>query len=40
MFFIKKLRRDILLEPKYLGPKLKTFVKERIFAELEGQCLG
>lgn len=40
MFFIKKLRRDVLLDPKYLGSKLKEHVKQRIFSELEGQCLG
>lgn len=40
MFFVKKLRRDILLEPQYLGSKLRDYVKQRIFSELEGQCLG
>lgn len=40
MFFVKKLRRDILLEPQYLGNKLRDYVKQRIFTELEGQCLG
>jgi DNA-directed RNA polymerase subunit E'/Rpb7 len=40
MFFIKMLQREMLLEPRYLGSKMKTFVKERLFNELEGQCLG
>jgi len=40
MFFVKKLRREILLEPCYLGSKLKEKVKQRIVNELEGQCLG
>jgi len=40
MFFIKKLRRDVLLEPKYLGPHLRDHVKKKLTAELEGQCLG
>ena len=40
MFFVKKLRRDILLEPKYLGSRLKLSVKKRIEEELQGQCLG
>jgi DNA-directed RNA polymerase II subunit RPB7 len=40
MFFIKKLRRDVLLEPKYLGSKLREHVKGKLNAELEGQCLG
>lgn len=40
MFFVKKLRRDILLEPKYLGSSLKKSVMKRIIDDLEGQCLG
>jgi DNA-directed RNA polymerase II subunit RPB7 len=40
MFFVKKLRRDILLEPCYIGAKLKEKVKQRVMNELEGQCLG
>ena len=40
MFFVKKLRREILLEPCFLGSKLKEKVKQRIMSELEGQCLG
>jgi DNA-directed RNA polymerase II subunit RPB7 len=40
MFFMKKLRRDILLEPQHLGPRMKELVKQRLFEELEGQCLG
>jgi hypothetical protein len=27
MFFVKKLRRDIQLEPMHLGPRLKEKVK-------------
>ena len=40
MFYMKKLRRDILLEPRFLGPRLKDLVKQRLIDELEGQCLG
>eukprot|EP00286_Rhodomonas_abbreviata_P006000 CAMPEP_0181328632 /NCGR_PEP_ID=MMETSP1101-20121128/22840_1 /TAXON_ID=46948 /ORGANISM="Rhodomonas abbreviata, Strain Caron Lab Isolate" /LENGTH=155 /DNA_ID=CAMNT_0023437575 /DNA_START=127 /DNA_END=591 /DNA_ORIENTATION=+ len=40
MFFVKKLRRDILMEPQFLGAKLLEHVKYRILQELEGQCLG
>jgi DNA-directed RNA polymerase II subunit RPB7 len=40
MFFIKKLRRDVLLEPKYLGSKMRDHVRGKLNAELEGQCLG
>ena len=40
MFFVKKLRRDILLEPRFLGANLKKSVMRRVIDELEGQCLG
>mmetsp|Transcript_19119 Transcript_19119/g.20720 ORF Transcript_19119/g.20720 Transcript_19119/m.20720 type:complete len:175 (-) Transcript_19119:126-650(-) len=40
MFFIKKLRKDVLLEPKYLGSRLLDHVKSKLNQELEGQCLG
>mmetsp|Transcript_24892 Transcript_24892/g.23877 ORF Transcript_24892/g.23877 Transcript_24892/m.23877 type:complete len:176 (+) Transcript_24892:154-681(+) len=40
MFFVKKLRREILLEPHHLGQGLKEKVKKRVIYELEGQCLG
>ncbi len=40
MYFVKKLRRDILLEPRFLGSRLRENVKKRIRDELEGQCLG
>ena len=40
MFFVKKLHREILLEPCFIGAQLKERVKMRIMTELEGQCLG
>lgn len=40
MFFTKKLRRDILLEPSFLGSRLKDQVRQRVIDELEGMCLG
>jgi DNA-directed RNA polymerase II subunit RPB7 len=40
MFFVKKLRREILMEPQFLGSKLREHVKHRVMQELEGQCLG
>lgn len=40
MFFVKKLRRDILLEPRFLGGRLNESVRRRVKEELEGQCLG
>jgi len=40
MFFYKKLRKDMLIEPMCLGPNLMNMVKERIYSEVEGTCLG
>jgi hypothetical protein len=40
MFFVKTLRRDVLLPPAALGRNLKQNVRERVFQELEGRCLG
>ena len=40
MFFYKKLRKELLLEPMFLGPNLVGLVRDRIFAEVEGTCLG
>mmetsp|Transcript_11387 Transcript_11387/g.11792 ORF Transcript_11387/g.11792 Transcript_11387/m.11792 type:complete len:175 (+) Transcript_11387:19-543(+) len=40
MFFLKKLRQDIQLEPRFFGPKLKERVKERVRNELLGSSLG
>jgi DNA-directed RNA polymerase subunit E'/Rpb7 len=40
MFFLKKLRKDMLIEPALLGPKLMVMVKRRIYGEVEGTCLG
>lgn len=40
MFFIKELRKDLLLLPQYLGPKILSHVKAKLSQELTGQCLG
>mmetsp|Transcript_17886 Transcript_17886/g.26396 ORF Transcript_17886/g.26396 Transcript_17886/m.26396 type:complete len:175 (-) Transcript_17886:183-707(-) len=40
MFFLKKLRRDIQLEPIHFGPNLKEHVKDRVRRELLGSSLG
>lgn len=40
MFLIKSLVREVLLEPRYLGPHLNDHVKSKVTTELEGQCLG
>lgn len=37
---MKELRKDVLIEPRYLGPGLLAEVKSKLAAELEGQCLG
>eukprot|EP00603_Paraphysomonas_imperforata_P005741 CAMPEP_0114436794 /NCGR_PEP_ID=MMETSP0103-20121206/13653_1 /TAXON_ID=37642 ORGANISM="Paraphysomonas imperforata, Strain PA2" /NCGR_SAMPLE_ID=MMETSP0103 /ASSEMBLY_ACC=CAM_ASM_000201 /LENGTH=173 /DNA_ID=CAMNT_0001607109 /DNA_START=201 /DNA_END=722 /DNA_ORIENTATION=+ len=40
MFFLKKLRQDIQLEPIHFGAKLKEHVKARIRQELAGSSQG
>lgn len=40
MFFYKRLKKELLLEPMYLGPNLMTLVRDRIISEVEGTCLG
>ena len=40
MFFVKKLKRDILLQPMHLGPKMKHRVELQLREEVEGKCLG
>lgn len=40
MFYSKKLKRDILLEPHFLGPKFQEHVTKKLSLDLEGQCLG
>jgi|EP01033_Poteriospumella_lacustris_P006342 DNA-directed RNA polymerase II subunit RPB7 len=40
MFFIKQLVRDILMEPRCLGPDLFREVRAKLASEIEGQCLG
>jgi DNA-directed RNA polymerase II subunit RPB7 len=40
MFYFKKLKRDVLVEPKHLGARMKDELKIRVRRELEGQCLG
>lgn len=40
MFFIKHLVRDILMEPRSLGPNLFQEVRAKLASEIEGQCLG
>eukprot|EP01031_Cornospumella_fuschlensis_P039182 gene39182-47674_t len=40
MFLIKRLVREVLLEPRFLGPNLNDHVKTKVTTELEGQCLG
>jgi DNA-directed RNA polymerase subunit E'/Rpb7 len=40
MFFLKRLRKDLLLEPHLLGRSLVRHVKDRVHDELEGTCIG
>lgn len=40
MFYLKLLRRDVLLEPVHLGKHLKDRVRDRVFYEVEGTCIG
>lgn len=40
MFYFKKLHREVLVEPRFLGARLKEDLKVRVRQELEGQCLG
>mmetsp|Transcript_5306 Transcript_5306/g.5459 ORF Transcript_5306/g.5459 Transcript_5306/m.5459 type:complete len:174 (+) Transcript_5306:91-612(+) len=40
MFFVKRLKKEILIEPRCFGPKFKELVKNRLTDELEGTSLG
>ena len=40
MFYISKLRRDVLLDPCFLGRSMKDRVKKKVIDDLEGKCLG
>ena len=40
MYYVKKLKREVLLHPQYLGPKLRKKVFEQLMEEVEGKCLG
>ena len=39
MFFYKKLKKTLLLEPMFLGPNMQL-VRDKIFSEVEGTCIG
>mmetsp|Transcript_3955 Transcript_3955/g.3548 ORF Transcript_3955/g.3548 Transcript_3955/m.3548 type:complete len:176 (-) Transcript_3955:90-617(-) len=40
MFYMARLRKDIQLEPFYLGKQMRGQVRRKLIEELEGQCLG
>lgn len=40
MFFYKKLKKTLLLEPMFLGPNFMQLVRDKIFSEVEGTCIG
>jgi len=39
-FFNVPLERNLLLEPKWFGPKMREVLHERLRAEVEGTCSG
>ena len=40
MFFLKWMTRDVRLEPRHFGPRLKATVKSKLMESVEGKCLG
>ena len=40
MFYIISLEHEVLLHPRYFGPKLIETVKQKLFTEVEGTCTG
>ncbi|EQC38206.1 hypothetical protein SDRG_04633 [Saprolegnia diclina VS20] len=40
MFFLKQLRRELLLHPMHFGPKLHDIIRLRLIEEVEGTSLG
>jgi len=40
MFFIKELTHTILLHPSYFGPRMLTFLENKLFSDVEGTCSG
>lgn len=40
MFYLKKLRWDVLMLPRFMGPRWKEKITMQLMDELEGQPLG
>ena len=39
-FFKKELTHTILLHPSYFGPRMLTFLENKLYADVEGTCSG
>ena len=40
MFYHMKLEHEVLLHPRYFGPKLNTTLRAKLLSEVEGTCSG
>lgn len=40
MFYSMQLSHDLLVPPKYLGPKLRDTLKEMLYQQVESTCTG
>lgn len=40
MFYVKQLQREMLIEPRFLGSKMRKFIVKKVHDEMEGQCIG
>ncbi|XP_075250210.1 DNA-directed RNA polymerase II subunit RPB7-like [Convolutriloba macropyga] len=40
MFYLMTLEHEILLHPRYFGPKLLETVRKKLYSEVEGTCSG
>ena len=40
MFYLKKLRWEVLMLPRFMGPKWRDKITKQLMDELEGQPLG
>ncbi|KAH9479293.1 DNA-directed RNA polymerase II subunit rpb7 [Psilocybe cubensis] len=40
MFFIKELTHTILLHPSYFGPRMLSFLENKLYSDVEGTCSG
>ncbi|KAF8919440.1 hypothetical protein BDZ89DRAFT_991085 [Hymenopellis radicata] len=40
MFFIKELSHTIMLHPSYFGPRMLNHLESKLYADVEGTCVG